>query len=138
MKKILIQAFKFFGFSGIGWLIDMTIFIILTSLSVSEVIANLFSSFVAVTFVYFASTKKLFTNSNKKFNLKQKYIVYFVYQFFMISISSIVIGALSNLITNITTIAFLLSYKKIISKIIVTPFTMVINFIFMRFLIEKV
>lgn len=139
MKKVIIQALKFFGVSGIGWLIDMSIFTILTSFfSVSEVIANIISSFAAITFVYSVSTKKLFQNRDKSLNLKKKYILYILYQIIVVSVASLAIGGISCLIEKNLQIEIILKFSKIVAKIIVTPFTMILNFLFMKFLIERV
>jgi hypothetical protein len=137
MKKVIIQAFKFFGISGIGWLMDMVIYSTLTYFGLHIIIANIISSFCAVTFVYLTSTKKLFINNNNVLNVKKKYILYIIYQVIIILASSYVIGLISNLLLK-TNITLIIKYYKIIGKIIITPFTMIINFIFMKFLIEKV
>ena len=73
MKKIIVQAISFFGLSGIGWIIDMCIYSIMSNFNIQTIIANIISSFVAVTFVYTTSTKKIFKNINKDFNVKKKY-----------------------------------------------------------------
>lgn len=73
MKKIFFQVIKFFGISGIGWLIDMVIFTTLTNLEVNTILSNIISSLVAVTFVYFTSTKKIFINKNKKIDYEYAY-----------------------------------------------------------------
>lgn len=138
MKKLIIQALKFFGVSGIGWLMDMAIFSILTFFSLSEVIANIISSFVAITFVYSVSTKKLFQNKDRSLDLKKKYILYILYQVVIVSLSSLTIGWIVSLIEKNITWSLLLKFSKITAKILVTPFTMVLNFLFMKFLIERV
>lgn len=138
MKKLIIQALKFFGVSGIGWLMDMSIFSILTFFSLSEVIANIISSFVAITFVYSVSTKKLFQNKDKNLDLKKKYILYILYQIVIVSISSLTIGGIASLIEKNVSWDLLLKFSKIAAKILVTPFTMILNFLFMKFLIERV
>lgn len=137
MKKIIVQAISFFGLSGIGWIIDMCIYSIMSNFNIQTIIANIISSFVAVTFVYTTSTKKIFKNINKDFNVKKKYIVYIVYQILIVLISSTVINFLSNEIINCE-IGIISHYYKIFAKIFVTPFTMITNFVFMKFLIEKV
>ena len=72
MKKVLIEGLKFIGFSGIGWLIDTTIYLILTSIFKLNVdVSNIFSSLVGVTFVFIMSTRKIFV-SNSKINIKVK------------------------------------------------------------------
>lgn len=137
MKKIIIQAFSFFGISGIGWLIDMSIYSILTYFNVYTILANIISSFTAVTFVYLISTKKVFVNINDSFNVKKKYIVYILYQVIIVLISSTIINLIAKDLTG-SNIELFVNYSKILAKIIVTPFTMVTNFMFMKFLVEKV
>lgn len=137
MKKIIIQAFSFFGISGIGWLIDMSIYSILTYFNVYTILANIISSFTAVTFVYLTSTKKIFVNINDSFNVKKKYIVYILYQVIIVLISSTIINFIAKNLVNFD-IKLIADYAKISAKIIVTPFTMITNFIFMKFLIEKI
>lgn len=138
MKKIFFQAIKFFGISGIGWLIDMVIFTALTNLEVNTILSNIISSLVAVTFVYFTSTKKIFINKNEKINLNKKYVVYIIYQVLMILASSTLIGLINNGIILYFNYEIFLKYSKIIAKILVTPLTMICNFIFMKLLIEKI
>lgn len=138
MKKIFFQAIKFFGISGIGWLIDMVIFTALTNLEVNTILSNIISSLVAVTFVYFTSTKKIFINKNEKINLNKKYVVYIIYQVLMILASSTLIGLINNGIILYINYEIFLKYSKIIAKILVTPLTMICNFIFMKLLIEKI
>jgi len=135
MKKLFKQAFGFFGLSGIGWLMDMTIYTILTSIDLPTIASNIISSGAAVTFVYIVSTKKMFTNKNESFDLKKKYIMYIVYQIVVICVFSFII---SKLALSLEDIPFFVDFAKISAKIIVTPFTMLINFAFMKFLIEKV
>ena len=138
MKKLIIQALKFFGISGIGWIIDFSIFVLLTKLHISEVFSNICSSFVAITFVYFVSTKKLFENKSKNLTIRKKFVMYIVYQIIVVSLFSALIGLLTIFIENNIEINFILIYKQIIAKIIVTPFTMILNFCFMKFLLERV
>lgn len=138
MKKIFFQAIKFFGISGIGWLIDMVIFTTLTNLEINTILSNIISSLMAVTFVYFTSTKKIFINKNEKINLNKKYVVYIIYQVLMILASSTLIGLINNGIILYINYEIFLKYSKIIAKILVTPLTMICNFIFMKLLIEKI
>ena len=138
MRKLLIQAFEFFGISGIGWIIDMSIYTFLSSVfNMQVMVVNILSSLVAVTFVYITSTKKLFENNSNKFSVKKKYILYIIYQIIMILLSSYIIGSIAVFLPHIK-INIITKYSKIIAKIIFTPITMIINFIFMKILIEKI
>lgn len=86
--KVLKQAFKFLGISGMGWILDLIVYIMLTSsFTVNVDVSNMISSFVGVTFVFLLSTRKVFIN-NSRINLKIKYFVYIVYQIILISIVS--------------------------------------------------
>lgn len=126
---------------------DVTIYTILTNVGLHVILSNIISSTVAVTYVYITSTKKLFKNESK-INLKIKYIIYIVYQICMILLSSYVVYLLSNWLIQIlpqldssnlrTMFNFIVEHAKLSAKILVTPFTMVINFIFMKFLIERI
>ncbi len=137
LKKLLIQAFKFFGISGIGWLIDFTSYTIMTSiLKIDIMIANIISSFLGITFVYLVSTRKLFQN-NSKYNLKVKYIAYILYQVIFVLLVSYLMTFLKKYLLGFD-IKLVSDYVNIITKIVVTPFTMVINFIVMKNLIERI
>lgn len=137
MKEILIKVFKFIGFSGIGWLIDTTTYMILTSIFKLNIdISNIFSSLVGVTFVFIMSTRKIFV-SNSKINIKIKYLIYVIYQVILILTISKVMLLLKDIITPLN-IDLINKYINITVKIIITPFTMVINFIVMKLLLEKI
>lgn len=137
MKKIIIEILKFIGVSGIGWLIDVLIYLTLSSIIKLNVdISNMISSLVGVSFVFLVSTRKIFVN-NSKINLKLKYIIYIVYQLILIYLASLAILSLKNYLTSLD-IKLVIKYVNIISKIIITPFTMLINFIVMKLLIEKI
>ena len=133
--KIIKQAFCFFGISGIGWLIDFSIYIILSNLlNINVDIANMISSFIGVSFVFFISTRKVFINN--KISLRIKYIIYVVYQILLIVIFSKIMLFLNNWLLELNW-PFINNYISIVVKIIVTPFTMIINYIVMKLLIEK-
>lgn len=137
MKKIIIDILKFVGVSGIGWLIDVLIYLTLSNIIKLNVdISNMISSLVGVSFVFLVSTRKIFVN-NSKINLKLKYIIYIVYQLILIYLASLAILSLKNYLTSLD-IKLVIKYVNIISKIIITPFTMLINFIVMKLLIEKI
>ena len=135
MKKLIIQFFKFLLISGTGWLIDTTIYTILTIiLKYNVIFSNILSSIPAITFVFFVSTRKIFLTHIGKFSLKQKYLIYILYQIILITTVSIIGQILYNISEN------LLSNKelsKVIIKLTITPITMIINFFVMKFLEEK-
>ena len=60
MKKLLLQALKFLGLSGIGWILDFSVYTILGFFSENLVLNNYISSWVGVTFVFIFATRKIF------------------------------------------------------------------------------
>ncbi|WP_195340178.1 GtrA family protein [Fusobacterium sp. 1001295B_180824_G3] len=138
LKKILRQFIKFLFLSGIGWLIDFILYFILTNVFNFKIIyLNILSSIPAVTFVFFISTRKIFTKNRSKLTLKEKYLIYFLYQIILIVSISLFGQYLYLLILKNITIKIELKILKIIIKLLITPITMLINFIVMKFLIEK-
>lgn len=135
MKKLIIQFFKFLLISGTGWLIDTTIYTILTIiLKYNVIFSNILSSIPAITFVFFVSTRKIFLTHIGKFSLKQKYLIYILYQIILITTVSIIGQILYNISENLLSNKELL---KIIIKLTITPITMITNFFVMKFLAEK-
>ena len=135
MKKLIIQFFKFLLISGTGWLIDTTIYTILTViLKYNVIFSNILSSIPAITFVFFVSTRKIFLTHIGKFGLKQKYLIYILYQIILIVTVSIIGQMLYNISEPLLNNKGLL---KIIIKLTITPITMITNFFVMKFLAEK-
>ena len=99
MKKILKQAIHFFIYSGIGWLIDMVIFTILSRFFLPTFAANIISATCAATYVYFTSAKRLFVNKGK-IDTKYKYFIYVIYQIVVILIASYAIAGIASLLLN--------------------------------------
>ena len=135
MKKLIIQFLKFLLISGTGWLIDTTIYTILTViLKYNVIFSNILSSIPAITFVFFVSTRKIFLTHIGKFSLKQKYLIYILYQIILIVTVSIIGQMLYNISEPLLNNKGLL---KIIIKLTITPITMITNFFVMKFLAEK-
>ena len=137
MKKIVKQLFGFVGISGIGWIIDFIIYNILSSVFKVDIsIANMVSSLVGVTFVFVFSTRKIFENGGK-LDIRVKCAIYIVYQIILILGVSKAMPFVKEFLIDFD-IDFIIKYANILAKILVTPITMIINFIFMKYLIEKI
>lgn len=136
-KKILEQIIRFVGVSGIGWILDFLVYTVLGSVSENVVLNNIISSWIGVTFVFNVATRKIFKN-NSKISLKWKYLIYIVYQMVLILLISRLLGHVNQFIILHMGVAQLISrISIIISKIVVTPITMVLNFIVLKNVIEK-
>lgn len=141
-KEKMIKTFKqFLSFllvSGVGWLIDFTIYFLLTHFAELNIsLANIISSIPAITYVFLMSNKNIFKNSNSKLSLKFKYLIYFGYQLVLVLCVSLFGEFLYSKLINVVTIPLLLNNLKMVIKILITPITMTINFIVMKNLIEK-
>ena len=137
MKKLFIQAIRFIGLSGIGWILDFTTYTVLGVISANLVLNNTISSWVGVTFVFLLSTRIVFKN-NSKIPLKWKYVIYLLYQCVLIIFISKLLNRVNIYLLTHVTLAVVKNFSTIISKILVTPITMVLNFIVMKNVIEKI
>ncbi|NRU09232.1 putative flippase GtrA [Clostridium beijerinckii] len=131
---------KFLGISGTGWLIDFLIYLLLTiKLNLDVGYSNFISGIPALTFVFLVSTRKIFEYKSDGHSLKMKYSIYFLYQMILIVIISL-FGKVLYSIINVSSfynIVIIKKYSKIITKLIITPITMVLNFCVMKILSEK-
>lgn len=136
MRNLIRQAVKFIGISGIGWILDFITYTCLGLVSNNLPMNNTISSWVGVTFVFIFATRKVFQN-NSKISLKIKYIIYILYQIILIFFISKLLGCINIIIEKNITIDIILKFSSIISKILITPVTMVLNFFVMKGVIEK-
>ena len=135
MMKIVNQGFKFVGISGIGWILDFIIFNILVGLfGLNISLSNFLSSLVGVTFVFIFSTRKIFENKIL-IDIRIKYVIYVIYQIVLIFCASKIVLFINNIFVDYN---FIVNYAYIMAKILITPFTLLINFIVMKFLLEKI
>ncbi|HCZ8660975.1 MAG: GtrA family protein [Citrobacter sp.] len=116
------MIFRFAVVSGLGWLIDFSIFALLNSLGFPVWLANIVGATTAVLFVFFASVRKIFQYNGHY--ILWKLLNYIVYQIIAIICASLLIDF----------IALQFGMLPIIAKIIVTPLTFYANFQFMSFL----
>ena len=136
MKKLLVQAIRLVGLSGIGWLLDFCVFAILGNVSSNVIANNFLSSWMGVTFVFLFATRKVFRN-NSRISLKWKYAIYLLYQLILIALVSQLLGFVNGLLLDYVHISLIEQFSGIAAKILVTPITMLLNFIVMKNLIEK-
>lgn len=125
----------FSAISGLGWLIDFTIFTLLVLiLNIQTYTANFITSYIGITFVWFVSLGAVF--QSKKNPLSIYIIIYWCFQFISILFFSKIIQEIAAVLQHL--IYFSESHKSvnIISKILVTPINLVTNFIFMQQLVK--
>ena len=136
LHHLLYQAIRFVGLSGIGWLLDFTVYTVLSFIMEDLALVNMLSSLVGASFVFVFSTRFVFKNS-RRVPLAVKYVIYVLYQLVLIFLISHLLAFINSLILSIFSIKLIVSLAPTLSKIIVTPITMVINFFVMKLLTEK-
>lgn len=136
MKKLFIQAIKFIGLSGLGWILDFGTYTGLGLVWNNLVVNNTISSWVGVTFVFIFATRKVFDNVSK-IPLKWKYVIYLLYQCILIFLISKLLNKINVILVTNIEISFVQQFSAIIAKILVTPLTMFLNFLVMKGIIEK-
>ena len=137
LRNLLMQALRFVGLSGIGWLLDFAVYTILSTCVSNLAAANMISSLVGASFVFIFSTRFVFQNSHR-IPLIWKYCVYIAYQALLILLISLLLAQINTLITTHVSVGIIVRASAILSKIIVTPITMTLNFFIMKFVIEKI
>lgn len=137
MKNLILQAVKFIGLSGIGWILDFGVYAVLASVSSKLMLNNIVSSWVGVTFVFVFATRNVFKNKSR-IPLKWKYVIYILYQMILIFVISKALNAVDMIIVNNTNNEMILKLSPAISKILITPVTMILNFGVMKGVMEKI
>jgi len=126
--------------SGIGWLIDFSIYFALTTwLDFSVIPANFISTAPAILWVFWFSSRHIFAAKKTGLKLYQKYLIYFAYQMLLVAGISFFAGYLHTrfMASGLTQYELLHANIKMLIKIAITPITMTMNFIVMKSLLEK-
>lgn len=138
MASLVNLAKVFLGFamvSGVGWLCDMVTFTVLVRLlDTPAFLANFISSYAGVTFVWFVSLKMVFRRQGSGRNLFL--LVYWGFQFISILGYSQLLHVLAAALPQVTPWHGMPWDADIAAKIIITPFNLITNFIFMKLLVR--
>lgn len=122
----LAMAARFIALSGLGWLCDMTVFTLLVRLAGwDSAAANIASSYAGVTFVWFTSLKTVFQRAGSGRFL----LIYWAFQFVSILLYSHLLGRLAAALPPLGEWEH---YRALAAKILITPFNLVTNFMFMK------
>lgn len=120
----IIKIAKFAVVSGTGLVIDFAVFLALIALGLSSFRANLLSATCAVTFVYFASVRRIFSYGGSfLFGL---FFAYLAYQAIGVTAASLAVSYLAQ--------HFLL---PVAAKLVILPVTFGANYIFMAVLTSR-
>ena len=136
LRRLLRQALRFVGLSGIGWLMDFTVYTLLSLHMTDLALVNVLSSLVGASFVFAFSTRFVFRDSHR-IPLALKYAIYIVYQLLLIFLISKLLAWVAAGIALYAPWELLRRFSAILAKILVTPITMTVNFFVMKAVIEK-
>ena len=137
MNKLFKQILGFLGFSGIGWILDFITYTTLALLSINLFFCNIMGAVIGISFVFVFSTRYLFKD-NGRLPLFAKYIIYIIYEITLVCLVSKLLVLVNIFVISNLHFAFVKEFSIVFSKMFVTPITMVMNFIAMKYLIEKI
>ena len=138
-KRLWTKIWQFLITSGFGFILDFSVYTILTSVFDLRVfIANILSSIVGATFSFIVSTHKVFETRKSRIPLFFKYILYIIYQIILIIFVSVLGDRLDVTIMQNINFPLIRQYHKLFCKMLITPITMTCNFIVMRTISEKI
>lgn len=133
------QALAFVAVSGIGWLLDVGVFMTLSGpAGWHPVAANVVSGSCGALFVFLVSASRIFRRNQG--TLAQKVVVLLVFNLAVIVASSFLLGLIAaELATASQRLGWALPAAdiRLAAKIIVTPATLLLNFLVVRFLVER-
>ena len=115
---------KFAAISGAGLAADILIFLALMTIGLSALLANLISATCAVSWVYFASVKRVFSYRGEF--LASLFLGYLVYQAIAIAVASSAVELLVNS-----------ALPPLAAKLVILPLTFVSNYAFMAWLTRR-
>lgn len=132
----LAMALGFASLSGAGWLFDMALFSVLVSVAgFAPALANFISASIAALSVFLLSRSAVFGNRGGG---ARPALVYLGYTWAMIVVWSFAIASLAGLLATPADDGNALvgepSMAAIVAKVIVTPFSLALNFLVARFL----
>lgn len=140
IKELFYQFVNFMLVSGIGFIMDFGVFYFLTAaLCIKVVYANMISAVPAITWVFLVSTKKIFQEGHTDIPVWLKYIIYLFYQAcLLVCVSWLAQFIYDYLEPYVVGYEIVYKYLQLLCKCLITPITMICNFIVMKNLAERI
>ena len=133
------QALLFVALSGTGWLLDTAVSLLLSGPGGWPIVAaNIVSGSCGTLFVFMASSRGVF--SRNEGSMAQKIGALLLFNATVILASSVVLGLIaSGLADGATRLGWPVApgLVRLAAKVLVTPVTLALNFIIIRFLLER-
>ncbi len=139
VSALLRQAALFFAVSGMGWLLDVAVFMTLSGPGGWPALyANMVSGTCGTLFVFVVSMKRIFSRNGG--SVGPKLAVLLPFNLANIVISSFVLRLIAEqlgLAAAEWSLSVAPSAILLAAKMLVTPFTLLLNFVVIRFLVER-
>ncbi len=136
-RSDLRQAAQFVAVSGAGWLLDVAVFMALSGPAGWHVLpANVVSGSCGVLLVFAVSSRKIFTRNTG--SMAQKVAMLLLFNLVAIITASFVLAWIAQLVSAAAAPYGLPPYGvRLVAKMLVTPVTLLLNFIVVRYLVER-
>ena len=122
--------------SGLGWMLAMILLWVgVNWVGMSPFTANFIGDAVAVTYVFFTSSKNTFIHRHRF--MMTKFSIYVIYQIILITTLSWAIGWMVKQPILEIYLSFFLT-PELLAKIILTPLSLILNFLIAYLLIEHI
>ncbi len=139
VQPLLVSFLKFGGLSGLGWLADACILLVLVGyFGVMPLAANFISSCTAALAVFLVSRELIFTKASGRTSLRV--LGYLAYVLVLICIASLTVQIISAWIREFTEahgIIMSATVAAAVGKVLVTPPQLVLNFLMSRVMSER-
>ncbi len=134
-RDSVLQFLRFAMISGVGWILDVCSYYLLYKyFFMSPAWANVISSFLAITFVWFTSVSRVFGFSGV--GKVAGVFYYWIYQSISILLYSFILLFVYHQMVDQSVFTVLKIHAEIGAKVFVTPFNLATNFIFMKYLMS--
>ncbi len=127
-KKTINQFLKYHFISGIGWILNLLIFLFFLK-KFNIFVSNILSTYITITAVFILSVYKVFDSTVDKKSIN--YVIYLIYKVLSVFIFSYVLVMIYNLLSKV------LDNPVILSKILITPLISCSNFFALKIIIEE-
>ncbi len=138
-QRLVRQGLLFVAISGLGWLLDVTVFMTLSGpVGWPRLVANIASGSCGSLFVFIVSASGIFQRNDG--GMGQKVFVLLTFNLVVILASSYLLVLIATALeTAAQAHGWVLRPAAIslLAKIIVTPATLLLNFLVVRFLVER-
>ncbi len=139
LRPLLISFLKFGGLSGLGWLADACILLVLVGyFGITPLVANFISSCIAALAVFLISRELIFSKATGRTGLRV--LGYLAYVLALICVASVMAQLISTWVLELSAthrLAVSATMAAAVAKVIITPPQLVSNFLVSRAMSER-